>query len=93
VVSETIQKRELCRQIGQRTGVRQVDVKIVLDTLASVVFETCVEGGGRVVMHSFGTFEMRKHGGRSYKHPVGGETLRSKPSEKLYFRRSKCMKG
>ena len=86
-----ISKNSLVREIGRRTGIRQRDVRSVINTMIEIIDETCVQAGGRVVLYGFGTFERRYRAGRGYKHPVAGYRGRSAPSTYLHFSQSRAL--
>ena len=88
---QRISKNQLVKMIGNQTGIKQHDVRQVINQLCTLVIHNVAVQGGKVVLHGFGTFSQRSRSGRSYRHPTSGQTCRSKPSQYMYFEQSRSL--
>lgn len=88
---ERISKNQMVKMIGNQTGIKQQDVRRVINQLCHLVIRSVAVNGGKVVLHGFGTFSQRSRSGRSYRHPTSGQTCHSEPSQYMYFEQSRSL--
>lgn len=84
-------KKELIDSIANRTGVKKSGVELVLNaTLAEI--ERALLAGQPVILHGFGTFELKKRDARTGRNPRTGEPVEIAASTTVAFKPAKALK-
>lgn len=71
-------KSEMARKLAQRCGMTQGDATYVIETIFSPVegiIADELDGGGRVTIAGFGSFELRRREARKGRNPRTGEAI------------------
>lgn len=66
--TKQVSKDTLIREVADLTGMTQKDTKEALDAAFQVIHNT-LAAGGRVQLHSFGTFQTKKRASRTVQAP------------------------
>ena len=84
-------KKELIDSIAERTGVKKSGAELVLNaTLAEI--EKSLLAGQPVILHGFGTFELKKRDARTGRNPRTGEPVEIAASTTVAFKPAKALK-
>lgn len=90
-MGDTITRSHLSEAVYQEVGLSRNDsaelVELVLGEIAD-----CLSKGDTVKLSSFGSFSVRKKGGRMGRNPKTGEEVPIKPRRVLVFRPSHVLK-
>lgn len=85
-------KKDLVTKISDETGVKQVDVKQVIQrTLDHVI--TSLEHGETVELRNFGVFKVRQRRGRVGRNPRTGQAVPVPPKKVVVFKPGLQMKA
>ena len=84
-------KRELVDEISQCLGQKSPDIKVVVDSLFTVLTEK-LSAGEKVMIPGFGTFEVTERKARTGRNPNTGETIKVKASKVVHFKAGKILK-
>lgn len=71
-------KSEMAKKLAQRSGLTQAQSAEVLENIFNPVTGVIadeLDGGGRVAIGGFGSFEVRHRGARTGRNPRTGETI------------------
>ncbi len=71
-------KTEMAKKLAQRGNLTQADAADVVDNLfnpVSGIIANELDGGGRVAIGGFGSFEVRRREARTARNPRTGETI------------------
>ena len=84
-------KKELIDAVANRAGVKKSGAELVLNaTLAEI--EKSLLSGQPVVLHGFGTFELKQRKARTGHNPFTGDPLEIAASTTVAFKPSKALK-
>ena len=84
-------KKELINSIVERTRFKKLGAELVLDaTLAEI--EKSLLSGQPVILHGFGTFELKKRDARTGRNPRTGEPVEIAASTTVAFKPAKALK-
>jgi len=86
-----INKRSLVEKVAIRTGLTQVDTKIVLDCFLDALADSLVRGNG-IEIRGFGRFKIREKPPRTARNPRTNEVIEVKAGIKPVFEPSARLK-
>ncbi|MCF8469833.1 MAG: integration host factor subunit alpha [Parvibaculum sp.] len=90
-MGETVTRAHLSEAVYQEVGLsRNESAELVELVLAEI--SNCLANGDTVKLSSFGSFSVRKKGGRMGRNPKTGEEVPIKPRQVLVFRPSHVLK-
>jgi nucleoid DNA-binding protein len=81
---KNVTKRNLIEKVAIRTGLTQVDAKIVLDCLLEAIAASLTHGNG-IEIRNFGRFKIREKKPRIARNPQTNEPIKVKAGIKLVF--------
>jgi DNA-binding protein HU-beta/integration host factor subunit beta len=81
---KNVTKRNLIEKVAIRTGLTQVDAKIVLDCLLEALSDSLTRGNG-IEIRGFGRFKIREKKPRVARNPRTNEPIKVKAGIKLVF--------
>lgn len=84
-------KKELIAEVAQRIDFTKKDTEDVVNTLLDTIVET-LEGGDKVVISGFGTFEVKKREPRRITNPQTGETMNIPEKKVVSFKLAKSIR-
>lgn len=87
----TITKKDIIMDISNETGIKQTDVKIVVQKLLDCVTKTLAEGK-TVEFRNFGIFKVKERRGRTGRNPRTGEQVPVPPKKVVSFKPGLIMK-
>ncbi len=87
----TITKKEMVVHIANETGVKQTDVKKVLQRSLDYIIKTLV-AGERIELRNFGVFKVKSRQSRIGRNPRTGETVSVPPRRVVVFKPGRVMK-
>jgi nucleoid DNA-binding protein len=79
-----VTKRSLVEKVAIRTGLTQVDTKIVLDCFLEALSDSLVQGNG-IEIRGFGRFKIREKKSRTARNPRTNEVIEVKAGIKPIF--------
>lgn len=86
-----VTKKDLVEEIANRTGLTQVDTKIVVESFFEAISKAL--GSGRnIEIRGFGRFKVKQKKARIARNPHTGEAVHVKASVKPVFEASKDLK-
>lgn len=85
----TVNKDALMRAVADKTGLPQVDAKVVIDTVLGTIRERS-EAGDTVRIAGFGSFQVKARPARAGRNPATGEPMEIPETRRLTF---KAFKG
>ena len=87
----TLTRADLCEAVYNEVGLSRTESAEIVETILE---EICVrlEAGENVKLSSFGTFTVRKKGGRIGRNPKTGEEVPITPRRVLVFRPSHVLR-
>jgi len=87
-----ITKRSLVEKVAIRTGLTQVDTKIVLDCFLDAMADSLVRGNG-IEIRGFGRFKIKEKPSRTARNPRTNEVIEVKAGIKPVFEPSARLKS
>lgn len=87
-----ITKKEIVDEIAESTGMKQVDVKVIVEQFLDEIVEA-VSNGGNIEIRGFGRFKVKPRKGRVARNPRTGETVEIPEGIKPVFEPSKELKA
>ncbi len=88
---KTVSKADLVDEVAEKSGMKKKDVKEVVDTMLSRV-SAHLDGGTKVQLTGFGTFEVRKRKARTGVKPGTTEKIKIPASKYPAFKPGKSLK-
>ena len=88
---KTITKKDLVEKISDRTGLTQVDTKIVVETFLEAVSKA-LQGGNNIEIRGFGRFKIKKKKARMARNPRTNVHIQVPAGFKPVFEASKELK-
>jgi DNA-binding protein HU-beta len=88
---KTVSKADLVDSVAETTGMKKKDVKEVVDTMLGQV-SAHLDGGTKVQLTGFGTFEVRKRKARTGVKPGTTEKIKIPASKYPAFKPGKSLK-
>lgn len=86
-----ITKKDIVEEISQRTGLTQVDTKVVVECFLDSIARALTEGN-HIEIRGFGRFKVRERKARIARNPRTGEPVEVQPGVKPVFEASKELK-
>ncbi len=87
-----ITKKDIVDEIAERTGLKQVDVKVIVEQFLDEIV-AAVSEGGNIEIRGFGRFKVKPRAGRVARNPRTGETVEIAEGIKPVFEPSKELKS
>jgi DNA-binding protein HU-beta/integration host factor subunit beta len=87
----TVTKKNIVEKVSIRTGLTQVDTKIVLDCFLEAMSDSLAEGGG-IEIRGFGRFKVKEKRPRSARNPKSGELIDVKGGYKPVFEAARVLR-
>ncbi len=87
-----VTKKDLVEEIANRTGLTQVDTKIVVETFFESIAKA-LGSGRKIEIRGFGRFKVKEKRARMARNPHTGEAVHVKASMKPVFEASKELKS
>ena len=84
-------KNELIAAIANRARVKKSSVELLLNTVLAEI-ERALLAGQPVILHGFGTFELKKRDARTGRNPRTGEPVEIAASTSVAFKPAKALK-
>jgi len=69
-----VTKRELVEQVAERTGLNQLDTKLVVETFLDAVGKS-LQGGRNIEIRGFGRFKVKKQRAHTARNPRTNATV------------------
>jgi DNA-binding protein HU-beta len=88
---KTVSKADLVDDVAEKTGMKKKDVKEVVDMMLSQV-SSHLDGGTKVQLTGFGTFEVRRRKARTGVKPGTTEKIKIPASKYPAFKPGKSLK-
>ena len=88
---KTVTRADLSEAVYQEVGLSRNESAELVESVLGEISESLV-GGGNVKISSFGSFIVRKKGGRVGRNPKTGEEVPIEPRRVLVFRPSQVLK-
>jgi DNA-binding protein HU-beta/integration host factor subunit beta len=85
-------KRDLIREVAGKTGMSQVDARIVVEQFLDTVAHT-LQQGKHIELRGFGRFKLRTQKPRTARNPRTGETVEIKEGIKPVFEASVLLRN
>ena len=85
-------KKELIDSITKRTGVKKSDAELVLNATLAEIERSLLLAGLPVILHGFGTFDLKKREARTGRNPRTGEPVEIAASKTVTFKPAKALK-
>ena len=82
-----VTKRDLVEKISEKTGLTQVDTKIVIESFLEAVSHA-LEKGRHIEIRGFGRFKIKRKNARMARNPRTGEQIQVKSTFKPIFKAS-----
>lgn len=92
MAGKTLTRADLSEAVHRQIGLSRTESADLVKSIISAVADALVTGE-RVKLSSFGTFLIRKKGGRMGRNPKTGEEVPITPRRVLVFRPSQVMKS
>lgn len=86
-----ITKKDIVEEISTRTGLTQVDTKIVVECFLDSIANSLIEGHN-IEIRGFGRFKIREKKGRTARNPRTGEPVKVEAGIKPVFEASRELK-
>lgn len=86
-----VTKKDLVEEIANKTGLTQVDTKIVVETFFESIAKA-LGSGRKIEIRGFGRFKVKEKRARTARNPHTGEAVHVKASLKPIFEASKELK-
>ncbi|MDR2579362.1 MAG: integration host factor subunit beta [Chitinispirillales bacterium] len=86
-----VTKKNLVEKVSIRTGLTQVDTKIILDCLLDALSDSLARGDG-IEIRGFGRFKIKERKPRTARNPKTNELIEVKAGYKPIFEPSKELK-
>ena len=86
-----ITKKDIVLKIANESGIKQIDVKRVVQSTLDKITEYLATGQ-TVELRNFGIFKIKSRRGRLGRNPRTGETIRIAASRTAKFRAAKALK-
>jgi nucleoid DNA-binding protein len=86
-----ITKKYLVEEISNRTGLTQVDTKIVVESFLEAISKA-LSGGRNIEIRGFGRFKVKEKKARTARNPHTGESVQVEAGVKPVFEASKELK-
>jgi DNA-binding protein HU-beta/integration host factor subunit beta len=86
-----VTKRNLVEKVAIRTGLTQIDTKIVLDCFLDALADSLVQGNG-IEIRGFGRFKIREKKSRNARNPRTKEVIEVKAGIKPVFEPAQQLK-
>ncbi len=83
-----VTKKDLVERISDRTGLTQVDTKIVLESFLESLADT-LQSGNNIEIRGFGRFKVKKKNARTARNPRTNESIQVEQGFKPTFEASK----
>ncbi len=83
-------KKEIVREISEKTGLTQVQTKIIVQMVLDGIVDAIVENG-RIELRNFGVFEVKKRAARKARNPQTGEQVEVEEKYVVTFKPGKRM--
>ncbi len=90
-MTNTVTRAHLCEAVYQEVGLSRNESAELVERVLDEISKTLMRGE-TVKLSSFGTFSVRKKGGRVGRNPKTGEEVPIKPRRVLVFRPSHVLK-
>jgi nucleoid DNA-binding protein len=87
----TMTKKDMVLKIAQETGVKQLDVKKVVQRTLDLIIEA-LSKGEKVELRNFGVFKVKSRKGRTGRNPRTGVTVPVPPRKAAVFKAGMVMK-
>lgn len=84
-------KKDIVLKIAQETGVKQIDVKRVVQKTFDQIVESLAQGE-RVELRNFGVFKVKSRRGRTGRNPRTGDVVPVPPKKVAVFKPGLVMK-
>lgn len=84
-------KKEIVLQIAGDTGLKQLDVKLVVQRVLDIIIESLAKGE-TVELRNFGIFKIKSRRGRTGRNPRTGVTVPVPPKKVAVFKPGLIMK-
>lgn len=84
-------KRELVDAVAEKTGLTKSGAEEALDAVVTAI-SGALEGGDKVAVPGFGTFEVRERAARTGRNPQTGETMEIAASRSAAFKPASALK-
>jgi DNA-binding protein HU-beta/integration host factor subunit beta len=86
-----VTKKNLVEKVSTRTGLTQVDTKIILDCLLNAMSDSLMQGDG-IEIRGFGRFKIKEKKPRTARNPKTNEPIEVKGGYKPIFEPSRELK-
>ena len=87
-----VTKKDIVEEISQRTGLTQVDTKIVVESFLDSISKA-LSSGSNIEIRGFGRFKVKEKKARMARNPRTGESVEVIAGLKPVFEASKELKG
>lgn len=91
VNTENITKKEIVEEIASRTGLTQVDTKVIIECFLDSVARALADGNN-IEIRGFGRFKVRHRKARTARNPRTGEPVSVEAGVKPIFEASRELK-
>ena len=86
-----VTKKQLVEIIAERTGLTQVDTKIIVENLLEIISKF-LQGGRNIEIRGFGRFKVKRRKSRMARNPRTGDAVKVSEGFKPVFEASKDLK-
>ncbi len=86
-----ITKKNLVEDVSEKTGLTQVDTKIVIESFLDYISQALMDKKN-IEIRGFGRFKIREKKGRTARNPRTNEKIEVKPGHKPVFEASKNLR-
>jgi DNA-binding protein HU-beta/integration host factor subunit beta len=86
-----VTKKDIVEEISNRTGLTQVDTKVVVECFLDAITRSLVQGKN-IEIRGFGRYKIREKKARTARNPRTGEPVEVEPGIKPVFEASKELK-
>ncbi len=87
-----VTKKEIVEEIAKRTGLKQTDVKVILEKFLAEII-TAISNGSNIEIRGFGRFKVKPRKERIARNPRSGESIRIPAGIKPIFEPSNELKA
>ncbi len=87
-----VTKKDIVDEIAARTGLKQVDVKVIVEQFLDEIVEA-VSNGGNIEIRGFGRFKVKPRKSRVARNPRTGDTVEIPEGIKPVFEPSRELKA
>lgn len=84
-------KKDIVLKIAEETGIKQIDVKMVVQKTLDKIIESLAQGE-KVELRNFGVFKVKSRKGRTGRNPRTGEVVPVPPKRVAIFKPGLIMK-